>query len=454
MRLRNTTALTRTTPISRYHQSTASHICSAHLRGNASQDPATIGMGRKGKRPHTPPHATLVSSGKKACQLSPYPHSQATRKNQSNLSDTSGSNKMSLSLSDDTDDETKSRQHQPKIITTTRSNHSISNSHASSKPTPPDQEKIVKIPPIFLAGTDWRKVAGKLLSTLPADSLQAKAHDSTTVKILSMDTDVYRIVQEYFRTTNTPFHTHPLQEDRTLKIVIKGLLSDTTESEVEEDLKSKGYEVKFVRQFGNATKKLPIHMVSLISNPTNKLIFRETTMLFMSIKIESYRSNTPAQCFACQRFGHSSLHCGYSPRCVKCAGPHLAKDCLKTKEEEPKCINCEGNHTANYSKCPALIQEKASRRPIRPNTINQTTTIFPVLPPTTSQTQFLTSKPTYASKTASGTSNNSSAILSLTNQLTELIPQITSGKTEIKDALILVLTILPLLLPLLLNHHG
>lgn len=87
----------------------------------------------------------------------------------------------------------------------------------------------------------------------------------------------------------------------------------------------------------------------------------------MSIKIESYHSNTPTQCFACQRFGHSSLHYSFTSMCIKCAGSHLAKNCFKPRESEPKWINCEVNHTFNYFKWSVIIQQKDNRRPSRIN---------------------------------------------------------------------------------------
>lgn len=77
---------------------------------------------------------------------------------------------------------------------------------------------------------------------------------------------MFRIVQKYLTKTNTDFHTVPLQEERTLKVVIKRLLTATTEIEVAEELLSLGFETIHVRQFGNSTKKLGIHMVSLPFN--------------------------------------------------------------------------------------------------------------------------------------------------------------------------------------------
>ena len=261
---------------------------------------------------------------------------------------------------------------------------------------------------------------------------------------------MFRIVQKYLRITSTAFFTHPLDDERILKVVIKGLLPDTSEEELASELKSLGYEVKNVRQFSNSIRKFPIYLVSLVLSPSNKRIFDETSLLYMSIKVESYRSNSPAQCFSCQRFGHSSLHCGYAPRCVKCAGPHLAKECSKTKEAAPKCVNCEGDHTANYSKCPALLLEKNSRRPVRPNSFavptksdSHTVPLSQLSNPSPSSA--IPNQPSYASVATSNSSSKTDS-KTLSDQISTIIPLLQSGKMDIKDALILVLTLLPLLI--------
>jgi hypothetical protein len=51
--------------------------------------------------------------------------------------------------------------------------------------------------------------------------------------------------------TNTEFFTHPTSSERTLKIVIKAFLADTTDIELESFLKEKGYDILNARQFGN-----------------------------------------------------------------------------------------------------------------------------------------------------------------------------------------------------------
>lgn len=108
----------------------------------------------------------------------------------------------------------------------------------------------------------------------------------------------------------------------------------------------------FVRAFAKNEKRLPIHMVSLKRTENVKEIFETTELFYVRVKIESYKSTGPAQCFSCQRFGHSSLQCGHSPRCVKCGKNHPSKECTKPKEDSPTCCNCNGKHTANYRGCP------------------------------------------------------------------------------------------------------
>lgn len=127
-------------------------------------------------------------------------------------------------------------------------------------------------------------------------------------------------IASFRNTYKTEFYTHPLQDESSLKIVIKGFLIKTSESEVAGDLKELGYEMTRVRIFSNSIRKFSIYMVTLPLNLASKRIFQETSVLYMSVKIEAYKSNSPTQCFSCQRFGHSSLHCGYAPRYVKFTG--------------------------------------------------------------------------------------------------------------------------------------
>jgi hypothetical protein len=49
---------------------------------------------------------------------------------------------------------------------------------------------------------------------------------------------------------------------------------------------------------------------------------------------------------------HTQAYCYRSPRCVKCAGSHLTRQCSrKEKSENVKCVLSDGNHPANYKGC-------------------------------------------------------------------------------------------------------
>lgn len=152
------------------------------------------------------------------------------------------------------------------------------------------------------------------MTTVPADSILVKTAHNDNIKVQCINIELSRITQKYLITTKTEYHTLPLPEDKVLKVVIKGLPSDITTGELTDELQDKGYEIKNIRQFSNATKKFPIYMVTLGLNALNKQIFTEHSIFYIPIKVESYKSNRPAQCFSCQRFGHSSLYCGYAPR--------------------------------------------------------------------------------------------------------------------------------------------
>jgi len=150
--------------------------------------------------------------------------------------------------------------------------------------------------------------------------------------------DLFKTIQKYLHKNDTEFHTIPSLYERTIKIVIRSLLSDITELEVSEGFrKSKGSGVMTVHQFCKSTHKFPLHMVTLEASSFIKQIYSKNSLFFLAVKIKPFKSNNASQCFSCQRFGHSSLHCGYISSYIKCALGCLAKYCPKPREEPPKC---------------------------------------------------------------------------------------------------------------------
>jgi len=122
--------------------------------------------------------------------------------------------------------------------------------------------------------------------TIPENSLEAKLFGPDSIKIHRHDIELFRIVQKYLTTTGTAIYTFSLPEERTLKIVIKGLLRKISETEVLNELVQLGFTATNVRQFGKNDQKLPIHMVVLKNSPENKGIFNLRSMFYMAVKVE------------------------------------------------------------------------------------------------------------------------------------------------------------------------
>jgi len=410
-------------------------------------------MGRGGKRVASPPSITTKKESTSSNNTKPPP-AQPLNNNPANLNEPSATNPS--------DSEQASEKSFVDSNTSDTLSDSGSNSITEDSGSTPTKtlDKTPKIPPIILQGSSWRKIAGKLMSSIPSDSLQAKTFGKDEIKLQCCDIELFRITQKYLTQTKTEFHTFSLPDERSLKFVIKGLLRDISENEVFEELTNLGYEVTNVRQFGKPNLKLPIHMVTLKNTPHSKNIFNIDNLLYISVKVERYKSNSPAQCFNCQRFGHSSSHCGFSPRCVKCAGPHQTKQCTKTPEEDPKCSNCGGDHTANYKKCPTILKEIETRQPKRKLlsekifTSSQAYTskpITPDIPLSTSHSDPLRSNKLSYAKATQNQPSYPIKLHSIAEQLQNLLSNIANGSTDIKDALI---TTIMAILPLILNHHG
>lgn len=124
-----------------------------------------------------------------------------------------------------------------------------------------------------------------------------------------------------------------------------------------------------------------------------------------------------------------------------------AKDCVKTMEEDPKCANCGGNHTANYTKCPFLQAELTKKQPIKP-----VKSYFPPISDQVTKTHLetpvtATSSTTYAAITSKTQSPlNDQKKTNIINQLTVLITNIVSDEIQLKNALLMILNLLPLLI--------
>jgi hypothetical protein len=95
------------------------------------------------------------------------------------------------------------------------------------------------------------------------------------------------------------FHNFSLPEERTLKVVLKGIPNDISTDELTSELAALNFSVKFVRRFGTSEKPMPICLVHIAATPNAKDIFLLNNLFFIHISVEALKSSGAAQCFAC-----------------------------------------------------------------------------------------------------------------------------------------------------------
>jgi hypothetical protein len=306
--------------------------------------------------------------------------------------------------------------------------NSNSNVHNNSIPDLPVNQQP-KVTPIYVNADEWRKIAPSLTKApfYPQEGLQAKITSDGRVRLQPTSPALYRQIQTFLRDASVAFFSFPLPEDRTLKVVIRGIPTNIPEDEVKSELESFGFIVKNVKRFGANARPMPMCLVILPKTPKAAEIYNLRYLFYYSIIVESYKKIGPSQCFACQRFGHGSQNCGHPPRCVKCSGNHLAKDCGKTPEETPLCCNCGKDHTANFRGCEWYQHILKTKTPEKTAPKSPTNAYVPPSPPTGNPIQ--TTKSSYANvvknqpttttspSASQGNINSSSLIILLTDLL-------------------------------------
>lgn len=222
------------------------------------------------------------------------------------------------------------------------------------------------IPPIVIAGyRNWQQ----LLKSLAVDYEAKFVGQLLHVKVATISH--FRELQKLLRSKGVAFHTFTPPVERELKVTIRGLPSDTPPEDIRGELSKLGVTVGQVTPLmrterGEHPRKLPSNtfLVRVKREGRWEKVWEVKRLLGVTILIDKF--NPPrgmAQCYNCQRFGHSSENCNLPPRCVKCAGTHLGRECQKRQDmEAPLCCNCGGSHPASWRGCVAHKDALAAQR--------------------------------------------------------------------------------------------
>ncbi|GFU60521.1 nucleic-acid-binding protein from transposon X-element [Trichonephila clavipes] len=150
------------------------------------------------------------------------------------------------------------------------------------------------------------------------------------IKIQPATPDDHRDIVTHLENIRAQHYIIKRLADRPIKVVLKGLPVKTDAADIEDDLKSQGFEVEKVAQLRKFSTKepLPIFMVEVRRNEKAELIYDLKTVCYLSVTVDPFWKKPGAtQCYNCNYFNHSSIICRMTLRCLKCGKDHRTGDC-------------------------------------------------------------------------------------------------------------------------------
>ncbi|GFY68840.1 RNA-directed DNA polymerase from mobile element jockey [Trichonephila inaurata madagascariensis] len=221
-------------------------------------------------------------------------------------------------------------------------------SSANEAPGAAAPPKKHHVPPITIDYVSNKAGLLKHLQDLTKLKLEAKLLGSK-LRIFPQTAYVYHRIRKYVEENHLESYTYILPEDQKLRFVIRGLPTDMSPVDIIGSLAAKNIKVNecHIMTSKKTGKAMPLFLITLDKTEQNRAVHHVTDIYYVKVEV-LHPKYGPPQCFRCQGFFHSSKFCTRTPRCVECAGEHLAKDCEKPVDQKPKCCLCEGEHPASF----------------------------------------------------------------------------------------------------------
>lgn len=206
-------------------------------------------------------------------------------------------------------------------------------------------------------------------------------------------------------TLKIEYHTFDLNLEKPLKTVLRGVIQEITEDEIQADLISKGYLVtKVSRMMGRNSKPAPLILIEI--DREYKSIYNLSNCCGLSISVERLKAkSTVIQCHRCQIFNHTQKNCNADYKCLNSATdtPHTyAQNRVQLLRSAPTAV-------ANYSKCSE--NPNFNKLPQKPKTVNPWTKINQEHPTTAQAVQPKPTPPTNSHKSPEPQPSNELSII-------------------------------------------
>lgn len=251
------------------------------------------------------------------------------------------------------------------------------------------RRKEVPPPPINVVGMSHFAEVKALLSSVPSSKYKIIALSNNVWRLLMSDSDTYRAMVSKLTKEKVQWYTYEDKNCRPVKVMARGLHPTCEKEDILADLQEKGFKiidaVNILKKDRNTTGDsnqtacrvgLPLFMLTFDRGEKLENIYNITGILNMKVKIEPLRKTSELipQCKRCQGFNHTQRYCARDPRCVKCTGKHLTRNCTVDRSVPPTCVNCKEQHPANYRGC-EVAKELQKMRNLRKKTGNKRTEI-------------------------------------------------------------------------------
>ncbi|GFY13451.1 uncharacterized protein TNCV_1803221 [Trichonephila clavipes] len=183
------------------------------------------------------------------------------------------------------------------------------------------EEQRAHLTPVDSTPKENRQLAPTLISKLTGKLL----------RITVQSDDEYRKLAQFLRHEGVGYKSFMLKSDRPLKLLIRGLPASTKVEEIRVEIEREGFQIHKISRLQKFKTKAPMPLIylQLVNDAKADTIFQFTEMFDTQISFERYdnsRNKKPNQCWTCQGFFHSSEVCHLPIKCLKCAGPHEAKN--------------------------------------------------------------------------------------------------------------------------------
>lgn len=220
------------------------------------------------------------------------------------------------------------------------------------------EEKVRKVPlppPIVVENImNYQQFYDLLSASIAKDTFIVKMMNGDTAKINANNEDAYRAITKLLHDNKSLWHSYENKQDRPIRVMAKNLHSSCSPERIVEDLACKGLKIVEAVNKLSWRNKQPLNMFMLSFQKDEDInnIYNIKSILGCKVDIQPIKtSRLIPQCKRCQAYGHTQKYCAKEPRCVKCTGKHLTKDCKKPAEDKPKCVHCGEPHPASYRGC-------------------------------------------------------------------------------------------------------